>query len=62
MEWLEDYKIPVGKASKYVFDWAKEHLKPLFDVISIVLENMIDGILWLLGKCASACSWALCSS
>lgn len=48
MEWLEDYKIPVGKASKYVFDWAKEHLKPLFDVISIVLENMIDGILWLL--------------
>lgn len=48
MEWLEDYKIPVGKASKYVFDWAKEHLKPLFDAISIVLENMIDGILWLL--------------
>lgn len=48
MEWLEDYKIPVGKASKYVFDWAKENLKPLFDAISVVLENMIDGILWLL--------------
>jgi glycine betaine/proline transport system permease protein len=29
MEWLEDYKIPVGKAAKVIFDWAKDNLKPL---------------------------------
>lgn len=48
MDWLTDNKIPVGKAAKAVFDWMKDHLGPLFDTISIVLEAMIDGILWLL--------------
>ncbi len=48
MDWLTDHKIPVGKAAKAVFDWMKDHLGPLFDAISVVLEAMIDGILWLL--------------
>ncbi len=48
MDWLTDNKIPVGKAAKAVFDWMKDHLGPLFDAISVVLEAMIDGILWLL--------------
>lgn len=48
MDWLTDNKIPVGKAAKAVFDWMKDHLGPLFDAISIALEAMIDGILWLL--------------
>jgi len=46
--WLADYKIPVGKAAKYIFDGMKDHGKPLFDFMSWVMENLIAGILWLL--------------
>ena len=48
MEWLTDTKIPVGKAAKAVFDWMNTNLGPLFDLISTVMEAMIDGILWVL--------------
>jgi glycine betaine/proline transport system permease protein len=48
MEWLTDNKIPVGRAAKAVFDWMNTHLGPLFDAISVVMEAMIDGILWVL--------------
>lgn len=46
--WLADYKIPVGKASKLGFDWLKENLKGLFDAMSVVMDGLIAGILWLL--------------
>jgi glycine betaine/proline transport system permease protein len=48
MDWLTDYKIPVGRAAKSVFDWMNDNLGGLFDAISAALEAMIDGILWLL--------------
>ena len=48
MEWLTDYKIPVGKTAKHLFDWMNTHLGPLFDAISVVMEAMIAGILWVL--------------
>jgi glycine betaine/proline transport system permease protein len=48
MDWLTDYKIPVGKAAKSVFDWMNDNLGGLFDAISAVMEAMIDGILWVL--------------
>jgi glycine betaine/proline transport system permease protein len=48
MDWLTDYKIPVGKTAKTVFDWMNDNLGGLFDAISEALEWMIDGILWLL--------------
>lgn len=48
MDWLTDTKIPVGKVAKTIFDWMKENLSPLFDAISIAMEAMIEGILWLL--------------
>jgi glycine betaine/proline transport system permease protein len=48
MDWLTDYKIPVGKTAKSVFDWMNGNLGGLFDAISAALEAMIDGILWLL--------------
>jgi glycine betaine/proline transport system permease protein len=48
MDWLTDYKIPVGKAAKSAFDWMNDNLGGLFDAISATLEAMIDGILWLL--------------
>jgi glycine betaine/proline transport system permease protein len=48
MDWLTDYKIPVGKTAKAAFDWMNDNLGGVFDAISDVLEAMIDGILWLL--------------
>jgi glycine betaine/proline transport system permease protein len=48
MDWLTDYKIPVGKVAKTIFDWMKDNLSPLFDAISAVMDAMIEGILWLL--------------
>ena len=48
MDWLTDYKIPVGKTAKLVFDWMNDNLGGLFDAISTALEAMINGILWLL--------------
>ena len=48
MEWLTDFKIPVGKTAKAIFDWMNTHLGPLFDGISFVMEAMIEGILWVL--------------
>jgi glycine betaine/proline transport system permease protein len=48
MEWLTDTKIPVGKVAKAAFDWLNDNAGPLFDTISLVMEAMIAGILWLL--------------
>lgn len=48
MDWLTAWKIPVGKYSDLVFDWMKANLTVIFDGISLVLESLIGGILWLL--------------
>jgi len=48
MDWLTDYKIPVGKTAKAVFEWMNSNLGGMFDAISAAMEAMIDGILWLL--------------
>lgn len=48
MEWLTDNKIPVGRTAKGIFDWMNGNLGPLFDLISGVMEGMIDAILWIL--------------
>jgi len=48
LEWLEDDKIPVGKTAKKIFDFLKDNFEGAFDTISVVLEAMIEGILWVL--------------
>ena len=48
MDWLTDYKIPVGKTAKAVFEWMNDNLGGVFDAISVAMEAMINGILWLL--------------
>ena len=48
MEFLTDYKIPVGKTAKAVFEWMNDNLGGVFDAISVAMEAMINGILWLL--------------
>ena len=48
MDWLTDYKIPVGKSAKAAFDWLNDNAEPLFDALSDAMEALIDAILWVL--------------
>lgn len=48
MDFLKDFKIPMGDGSEMIVDWLKGHARPFFDTLSDVLEWMIDGIVWLL--------------
>ncbi|MEP4034488.1 MULTISPECIES: choline ABC transporter permease subunit [Stappiaceae] len=48
MDWLTDNKIPIGKFAKTLVDWLTDNAYWLFDGISLALETMIDGILWIL--------------
>jgi glycine betaine/proline transport system permease protein len=48
MDWLTDYKIPVGRTAKIAFDWMKANLDWFFDGLSAVMRSMIDAILWVL--------------
>ncbi len=48
MDWLTDNKIPVGKMAKIINDWMSDNLGGVFDAISLVMEALINGILWLL--------------
>ena len=48
MEWLTEYKIPVGKWSKAVVDWLTDYGGWFFDGLATGLEAAIDAILWVL--------------
>ena len=48
MDWLTDHKIPVGRAARIVFDWLQDNGAWFFDGMSIAMEGLIDGVLWVL--------------
>ncbi len=48
MAWLTDNKIPVGKMAKTINDWLNDNLGGFFDLVSLVMEALIDAILWCL--------------
>ncbi|WP_136660181.1 choline ABC transporter permease subunit [Nitratireductor sp. XY-223] len=48
MEWLTEYKIPIGDWSEAVVDWLIDYGSWFFDGLANVLETAIDAILWLL--------------
>ena len=48
MEWPDIPKLPIGKLAKQGFDWLKEHATAFFDGMTVVLEGLIAGILWVL--------------
>ncbi len=48
MNWLTDYKIPVGPTAKSVVDWLKTHMAFFFDMLKAIMESLIDGFLYLL--------------
>jgi glycine betaine/proline transport system permease protein len=48
MNWLTQYKIPIGNGAKAVVDWLTENLALLFDFIAIVLSAVINAMLYVL--------------
>lgn len=48
MNWLTETKIPVGKTAKQAFDWLQDAGGPFFDALSLIMEMLIEGILWVL--------------
>ncbi|RRY08902.1 choline ABC transporter permease subunit [Brucella anthropi] len=48
MNWLTDYKIPVGPTAKSVVDWLTDNMGGFFDTLAAVMQNLIDGLLFLL--------------
>lgn len=48
MDWMTDYKLPVGSLAADFFDWLQDHGEWFFDALATGLETMIDAFLWLL--------------
>ncbi|TCR92082.1 choline ABC transporter permease subunit [Rhizobium sp. BK376] len=54
MDWLQtwllddNYKIKIGKGAQVVVDWLTNNLAGLFDAISTILGESIDGLLYVL--------------
>ena len=48
MDWLTDNKIPIGKWAAGIFDWLQVNGAWFFDGLSLTMEALIDGILWVL--------------
>ncbi|GGB53376.1 choline ABC transporter permease subunit [Roseibium aquae] len=48
VDWLTEHKLPIGPWAKSFVDWLTNNAYWVFDGISIALEQMIAGILWLL--------------
>jgi len=48
MDWLTGTKIPVGRVAASFFDWLQTHGAGAFDSISLAMEGLIGGVLWLL--------------
>ena len=49
VEWMENYKIPVGPAAKQVVNWLTSHLGWLFDGMAIGMKGLINTLLLILG-------------
>ncbi len=48
MEWLEESKIPIGKWAAGIVDWMIDNLDWFFDNLALVLEWVLNAILWVL--------------
>ncbi|WP_417259990.1 choline ABC transporter permease subunit [Celeribacter sp.] len=48
MDWLTSHKIPVGAVASTIFEWIRDHAEGGLDLLSVVLEAMINAFLWVL--------------
>jgi glycine betaine/proline transport system permease protein len=49
VEWITDYKIPVGPVAKQVVNWLTENFGWLFDGMALVMKGLINALLFILG-------------
>ncbi len=49
MEWITDYKIPVGPVAKQVVNWLTENFGWLFDGMALAMKGLINTLLFILG-------------
>ncbi|HKL70615.1 choline ABC transporter permease subunit [Salibaculum sp.] len=67
LNWLTDKKVPIGDWAEAGFDWLETTGQVFFDGLAIAMENLIDGILWVLQSphpliiiaCFVALTWVL---
>ncbi len=48
MDWLTDRKIPIGDGAEGFFLWLQDNGAWFFDGLAMLMEGLIDGILWVL--------------
>ena len=48
MDWLTDYKIPVGRWASDFFILLRDNFRGVFDTMSDAAEGLIDALLWVL--------------
>ncbi len=48
MDWLSENKIPIGDWAETVFGWLQSNGGWFFDGMAMVMEALIEGILWVL--------------
>lgn len=49
VEWITDYKIPVGPVAKQVVNWLTENFGWLFDGMALAMKGLINTLLLILG-------------
>jgi glycine betaine/proline transport system permease protein len=48
VDWLTAYKIPVGQAARAAVDWLTANLAWFFDGLALVMQGLVDGLLFIL--------------
>lgn len=48
MDFLTEYKIPVGRFAADIFDWLQDNGAWFFDGLAEIMTRLIDGFLWVL--------------
>jgi glycine betaine/proline transport system permease protein len=48
MDWLSDNKLPIDDIAETAFDWLQINGEWFFDSVAVLMEQLIDAILWVL--------------
>lgn len=48
IDWLTDYKLPIGKLAKQIFTWLNDNGGPVFEFLRFIMQSVIDGCLFVL--------------
>ncbi|GGW36182.1 choline ABC transporter permease subunit [Gemmobacter lanyuensis] len=48
IDWLTDYKLPIGKWAKQIFTWLNDNGGPVFEFLRFIMQSVIDGCLFVL--------------